>query len=137
MYLPEMIEQCVSDSKQWFPGAQTLPHMVLSLAGEVGEIANIVKKVQRGSTSLKDPNIQEELALEVIDVLVYLCNVMGNEAFKDVSWERLWNEKRAYNQSRFGPNSKLPKRLPYQVLAEAGIVPEQPQNWQDKGDFAS
>jgi len=101
MILQEMIAQCVDDSGRWFPGkAQSLPNLVLCLAGEVGEVANLVKKNVRGS--LSSTAMMEELPEEVIDVLIYLCNLMGHETFQHVDWNAIWSAKRQYNESRFG-----------------------------------
>ena len=147
MELNRMIKECVDDSTRWFPPdshaqAHSLANRVLCLAGEVGELANIVKKIVRGSFTLEEAKagigLKEPMPLEVVDILVYVCLLMGSDEFKDVDWEEVWYQKRAYNEFRFGnPSPELPKRLPYQVLAEAGIVPEKKQNWQQEGDFAS
>lgn len=105
MLLGDMIRDCVEDSARWFPGeAQGMPNLVLCLAGEVGEVANIVKKVVRGSLRMEDA--METLPEEIIDVLIYLCNLMGHETFVDVNWQAIWNKKRAYNEARFGEFQK-------------------------------
>jgi NTP pyrophosphatase (non-canonical NTP hydrolase) len=100
MNLTKMIQDCVEDSKRWFPDAQTVPLHVLCLAGEVGEVANIVKKVERGSLRMEDA--METLPEEIVDVLIYLCNLMGHDQFKDVDWKKIWDAKRKYNEERFG-----------------------------------
>lgn len=101
MNLGSMTTQCVADSIKWFPGAQKLDTMVLCLAGEVGEVANLVKKVIRGSITLEEA-MDKGLAEEIVDVQVYLCNLMGLVEFDDIDWQSIWNAKRAYNQARFG-----------------------------------
>jgi NTP pyrophosphatase (non-canonical NTP hydrolase) len=98
--LNQLIAQCAEDSTRWFPNNQDLANQVLCMAGEVGEVANIVKKVVRGTHELED--VSSNLTEEIIDVLVYLINLVGNEAFEDVDWSTLWNNKRAFNESRFG-----------------------------------
>lgn len=101
MVLPEMIEQCVEDSNRWFPGkAQSLANLVLCLAGEVGEVANLVKKNVRGSLTTTD--MMQDLPEEIIDCLIYLCNLMGNDHFDHVDWKVIWDKKRAFNEARFG-----------------------------------
>jgi NTP pyrophosphatase (non-canonical NTP hydrolase) len=102
-----LMQQCTTDSKEWFPRTQGLAFMTLAMAGEVGEVANIVKKIERGSYTLDDKlsdrhTVREALAEEVIDVLIYLMNLMGSEEFKDVDWMSIWYEKREFNQERFG-----------------------------------
>lgn len=100
MDLGDMIDDCVEDSTRWFPNAQEIPNLVLCIAGEVGEVANIVKKVNRGTLRMEDA--METLPEEIVDVLIYLCNLMGHEAFKEVDWIKIWNAKREYNEMRFG-----------------------------------
>jgi NTP pyrophosphatase (non-canonical NTP hydrolase) len=108
MNLEDMILQCTNDSNRWFPNpiTHTVENQVLCLAGEVGEVANIAKKVVRGSMSIGEAiagvGLKEPLPMEVIDCLVYLCNIMGLKEFQDVDWEDLWNKKRTYNEMRFG-----------------------------------
>jgi NTP pyrophosphatase (non-canonical NTP hydrolase) len=114
MNLGEMVFDCTSDSNRWFPGeAQSLANQVLCMAGEVGEVANFVKKITRGSITeaeALDPeytvNIlgKDTLQEEVVDVLIYLCNLLGNPAFKDVDWQQVWEDKRDFNEQRFGTN---------------------------------
>jgi NTP pyrophosphatase (non-canonical NTP hydrolase) len=145
MNLEDMIKQCVADSRCWFPDerAQALPNQALCLAGEVGEVANLVKNIVRGSLTIEKAMSKHYMASldkdtlqeEVVDILIYLCNLMGNEAFKEVDWQAIWEEKRNFNEARFG--ARTTQRLPQQVLAEAGLAPEQRQNWQQEGDFAS
>src|SRR5262245_13782234 len=69
-----IVEQCQSDSRRWFPDtADDLGFNVLALAGEVGELANLVKKVLRGSV---DPSeVYEDMETEAADVFIYICNV--------------------------------------------------------------
>lgn len=140
MWLGDMVGDCVEDSERWFPGkAQTLPNLVLCLAGEVGEVANIVKKIVRGSVELDE--VQLDLNEEIVDVLVYLCNLMGAKEFQDVDWAAIWEQKRQFNENRFGDHRSESQRyiegLPQQVRAEMGLEPERKQTWQSEGDFAS
>jgi NTP pyrophosphatase (non-canonical NTP hydrolase) len=100
LVIEHMVRDCVEDSKRWFPGeAQEMPNLVLCIAGEVGEVANIVKKVVRGSLRMEDA--METLPEEIVDVLIYLCNLMGHETFKDVDWRKIWDNKRQFNEMRF------------------------------------
>lgn len=95
--------QATKDSRRWFPSSISLNHHTLGLVGEAGEVANIVKKIDRGSSSIDDPAVKEHLAEEVVDVLIYLVNLMGLEEFKDVDWMQVWYQKRQFNEERFGP----------------------------------
>ena len=93
--------QCVSDSNRWFgdqAAARSLPHHTLALAGEVGELANIVKKIDRGSLDPKDPKVRNMLAMEMTDVFVYLLNIAG---LCRVDLEETYKVVRANNEKRF------------------------------------
>lgn len=99
MTLAEMALQCVEDSKLWFPGiAQSVPHHTLSLAGEVGELANLVKKVERGSLDVKDARVRYDMAMETTDVFIYTLNIAG---LLHVNLAESYKMKRAENTRRF------------------------------------
>jgi NTP pyrophosphatase (non-canonical NTP hydrolase) len=103
MNLFGMIEQCSNDSKRWFPKTQDdLGFMTLAMAGEVGEVANLVKKLVRGSITIEEA-MEMGLEEEIVDVLIYLCNLMGMPEFNDTDWATIWNNKRAFNEDRFAP----------------------------------
>jgi len=139
-----MVEDCTADSQRWFPGkTQSVAFMTLAMMGEAGEVANIVKKIERGSSRLNDPAVKEHLTEEIVDVLIYLCNMIGLPEFADVDWGQVWDAKRRFNEDRFGPvkhdnHVHKPRALPDQVLAEAGLdVEVKQQTWQTPGEFAS
>jgi NTP pyrophosphatase (non-canonical NTP hydrolase) len=106
-------QQCREDSMAWFPKtSDNLPFMILAMLGEAGEVANIVKKMMRGSNDLDNEvhegfTVRDHLAEEIIDVLIYLCNIMGMEEFKDIDWMQVWYAKRAFNQRRFDKKDEL------------------------------
>lgn len=98
--LKEIQEQCREDSARWFPStSDSLAFMVLALSGEVGELANITKKVIRGSLNLTDEDVQQALAGEVVDVLTYLANVAN---LLGISLSAGYSAKRDFNEQRFG-----------------------------------
>lgn len=97
MDFSEYARQAHNDSKQWFPEHATdLRHHVLGLAGESGEVANLVKKLDRGDVDLDD--IRKELAKELVDVLIYTLNAC---AIIGVNPDKVWDIKRAENTKRF------------------------------------
>jgi len=98
------MNQATEDSKRWFPSSMNVPFLALALGGEVGEVQNIVKKVMRGSTYIEE--VREHLSEEIVDVLIYLVNLMGCEEFEDVDWMNVWYKKRAFNEARFGVKRK-------------------------------
>ena len=99
-FLNKLAQQCREDSDRWF-GDTTghgLVHHTLSLCGEAGELANIVKKIDRGSLDYKDPKVRVQLAGEMTDVLVYLLNIAG---ICGVDLEKSYQHVRANNERRF------------------------------------
>lgn len=102
--LHTIARQCVADSKRWFPEtAEALPFTALALCGEVGELANIVKKVARGSLNIKDAKTRNDLVGEMADVFTYLELMAG---ILGVDLELAYNIKRIENERRFGQNGK-------------------------------
>lgn len=100
MTLQEIVAQCMRDSATWFPDkAFDLAFQTLSLCGEAGELANKVKKVERGSDPANDlfPGIVEE----AIDTFIYLMDVF---AILGVDPEEAYHAKRATNFRRFEPD---------------------------------
>ena len=75
---------------------EMLEFLLLSLTGEVGEVANIVKKIVRGDFKLdeKRQDIQEELT----DVFIYLLKLSYQ---LDIDLEKAYVEKMKKNRERF------------------------------------
>jgi NTP pyrophosphatase (non-canonical NTP hydrolase) len=100
MNLTDLAHQCYADNKAWFPEkANDLVHHALGLAGEAGEVANWIKKIDRGTHSLDAGKVRKEIGEEVVDVLIYalsLCAILG------INPDEMWKVKRAFNQKRFG-----------------------------------
>lgn len=98
MTIEEITTQCREDSQRWFPDTEDgLAFMVLALAGEVGELANLVKKVERGTHTMTQ--LKEEMGKEAIDVLIYLCNIFY---LLDIKPSEVYRAKREFNERRFG-----------------------------------
>lgn len=92
--------QALGDSRRWFPNtAESIAFTVLALAGEVGEVANIVKKIERGSHSFLDAKVRYQLNMEVADVFTYLVLLAGQLG---VDLIKLYELKRIENENRFG-----------------------------------
>jgi len=99
--LEELERQALDDSNRWFGdvrAAQFLSHHVLALCGEVGELANLVKKIERGSLDGRTAQVQYDLAMETTDVFVYLLNIAG---LLGIDLEKTNQIKRAQNEKRF------------------------------------
>jgi NTP pyrophosphatase (non-canonical NTP hydrolase) len=106
--LTDIARQCMKDSKRWFPDtAHSLAFMTLALCGEVGELANIVKKIERGSCDIRDAKTKHALVMEATDVFIYLMDVF---ALLGVDPEQAYNMKRIENEQRFGALIQNDKR---------------------------
>lgn len=92
-------KQALEDSKRWFPAtADSVAFTVLAMAGEVGEVANIVKKIERGSSNWRDAKVRRDLDMEVADVFTYLVLLAGQ---LNIDLIQLYNLKRMENERRF------------------------------------
>ncbi len=93
-------QQALEDSRRWFPeSAESVAFTTLALAGEVGEVANIVKKIERGSLRWTDAKVRYDLAMEIADVYTYLVVLAGQCG---VDLEKAYAAKRIENAQRFG-----------------------------------
>jgi NTP pyrophosphatase (non-canonical NTP hydrolase) len=81
-----------------------MPFLVLALAGEVGELANIVKKIERGSLDPRSAAVRREMVMEATDVYIYLMNIFG---VLGVDPEKSYQLKRMENEQRFGTDSSV------------------------------
>jgi NTP pyrophosphatase (non-canonical NTP hydrolase) len=78
-----------------------LVHVALGLGGEIGEVLNIIKKVNRGKVFEVDP-YAEDLYAELADVFIYallMAKCLG------VKPSRIIAEKCSINEARFDPNN--------------------------------
>lgn len=101
--------ECVEDSRRWFGDvgggvAQSVPHHTLSLCGEVGEFANIIKKIERGSLDLGMARVRNEMAMELADIYIYLLNIAG---LLHIDLEKAYDMKRTTNEKRFMEERRL------------------------------
>jgi NTP pyrophosphatase (non-canonical NTP hydrolase) len=94
----------LGDSERWFPErSHSLVHHVLGLAGEAGEVANLVKKLDRGDFTLQEAAIRYDLAMELTDAYIYLLNIA---ALLGIDLSKSFDVKRAENEQRFGKGKK-------------------------------
>lgn len=80
---------------------EELEHLTVCLAGEVGEFANIVKKIRRGDFDFEEgkKNFEGELA----DVFIYLIKLASQ---LDIDLEEAFLKKREQNINRFKEYTK-------------------------------
>jgi NTP pyrophosphatase (non-canonical NTP hydrolase) len=96
--LNQMADMVMSDSVRWFPNAHAdLMVYALGCAGEAGEVADIVKKIARGSTTVQEA--LESLREETIDLLIY---VLGLGNLLNIDWYGEYARKQIKNEERFG-----------------------------------
>lgn len=96
--LYEVICQCGKDGERWFPGvAASESHHIIALMGELGEFANLWKKVERGSLTREET--LEELRAELTDVFIYLA---GLAYLLKMDLGAYYARKREFNEDRFG-----------------------------------
>lgn len=75
---------------------EMLEFLLISMFGEIGETANLVKKSVRGDFTLE--SIKDELSEEIADIFIYLmklCNQL------DIDLESSYLKKRNKNIERF------------------------------------
>jgi NTP pyrophosphatase (non-canonical NTP hydrolase) len=95
--LRDLIEECMNDSMDFFPEvAHDLQFMALALCGETGELANLVKKVVRGSHRYTE--LEEKIKEEAIDSFIYLLIIFGLTGVDPIEEYRV---KRGNNVNRF------------------------------------
>jgi NTP pyrophosphatase (non-canonical NTP hydrolase) len=75
---------------------EELEHLLVCLFGEVGELANIVKKIRRGDFKFSDK--KDEVTEEVVDALIYLIKISN---YIDIDLEKEYLKKLATNKKRF------------------------------------
>lgn len=118
MELAEYVEQCKVDSIAWFgeDNAKALTVHALGLAGEAGEVVNIVRQLLNGQVKW-DQDTWSQLAVEVIDTLTYVFTI-ANILQVDLD-QTFWN-KREFNVERFGESPIVVDRLRPDVSGEVG-----------------
>lgn len=75
---------------------EMLEFLLISMFGEIGETANLVKKSVRGDFKLEE--IKEELSEEVADIFIYLLKICIQ---LDIDLEASFLKKKAKNKNRF------------------------------------
>lgn len=102
--IAEIQKQCFEDSEAWFPNqSRDLVFMTVAMTGELGEFANIVKKLERGSIEYTQETV-DLLREELCDVFIYLCNTA---VLLDCHLGKMYDVKREKNVGRFGNDSNL------------------------------
>ena len=80
---------------------QPLLYVALALAGEIGELANVVKKLERGDITYEQALVQAED--EAADVLIYLLKLSYQTG---IDLEAAFINKQRANEVRFAALAK-------------------------------
>lgn len=105
----EQLEQEVYET--WF-GSDDNVWIALSLAGEVGEFCNLVKKISR--IDFKDRSEERQLqllkeqGLEIVDCLYYLLKFTQKNG---IDLEGVWDLKMRMNRAKYAKYMKASKRV--------------------------
>ena len=75
---------------------EMLEFLLISMFGEIGETANLVKKSVRGDFKLE--SIKEQLSEEIADIFIYLMKICIQ---LDIDLENSYLNKRKKNMERF------------------------------------
>jgi len=80
---------------------EALEHLVVCLAGEVGELANIAKRIRRGD-KMYDQSV-EAIIEETVDIFIYILKVANQVGFE---LQPAYFEKMERNRIRFSKFQK-------------------------------
>jgi NTP pyrophosphatase (non-canonical NTP hydrolase) len=75
---------------------QSLEHLLVCITGEVGELANVVKKVRRGDRTLDEA--RAAIIDESADILIYVVKLANQLGFR---LEEAFEAKLEQNRERF------------------------------------
>ena len=93
--MKEIWKEIIKFNDKCFPDwrkNRDLIYLSNALAGEVGEICNLVKKVYGGGTNKKDVSFSE-LAFEGIDVFIYLVLFFEIMGYNNIAFESFFRSK--------------------------------------------
>jgi NTP pyrophosphatase (non-canonical NTP hydrolase) len=100
----DLIDTALMDSERWFPDKAHEPFFVAAcMAGEAGEVINLMKKVERG-THTWTPEMKTDVAEEIADVFTYMLGLCGA---LEINLEEEYHKKRKANDIRFSARRAL------------------------------
>lgn len=105
--LNHVAEQCLRDCYEWFPewanepAERQIVHFSLGMAGEVGEVVELIKKWQGGRPGydITDAALLDRIAEEIVDVIQYAGDLA---AYLGLDLDGALGKKRGANAKRFG-----------------------------------
>lgn len=94
----EIAHQIDDDGRAWFPDlSDNKFFMAAAAAGEIGELINLLKKVERGTHT--DEEVEDEADKEAMDAIIYLLAFLYLDG-QDIA--ALYEKVRSQNVRRFG-----------------------------------
>tara|TARA_Y100001949_G_scaffold168329_1_gene166974 strand:- start:13 stop:330 length:318 start_codon:yes stop_codon:yes gene_type:complete len=88
-----------ADSVLFFKdSSEDIAHHVLALCGEVGELANMIKKMQRGDLKIDEEDTWYDMASEITDIFIYILSIAS---IAGMDMETFYGVKREFNYRRF------------------------------------
>lgn len=98
-------QEMMFDSKDWFGAdvATDIDIITLGIAGEAGEVCDVLKKMHRGT--LSDEEGWPKYCEELVDVFIYVISACALLNFNIVEG---YYEKRAFNNERFSQHASSP-----------------------------
>jgi len=93
--------EALNNSERWFGEsgvAADISHMSLSMCGEAGNLANIIKLIDRGEIDPKDARAHFDMVMALADVFVYVLNIA---AILQIDLLRAYEQKVIANEKRF------------------------------------
>lgn len=98
--LVQLAKQAEKDNERWLGEShcnKSIPHHTLALASEVGQFANIIRKIEQGQLSLNDAPVRYNLAVELTEVfgeLLQLASLLHIDLEESHKYVRAANEKK-------------------------------------------
>ena len=104
--LNHVSEQCLRDCYAWCPELadespeKQIVHFTLGMAGEVGEVVELIKKWQGGRPGydINDAKLRDRIAEEIVDVIQYAGDLA---AYLKLDLDDALSKKRGLNAKRF------------------------------------
>lgn len=91
-------DECFDLQSTTEPTIHNLAFLSNALAGEVGEMCNVVKKIWRdGETE----ELVQELDEELVDILIYFIKLLRTAGIDEEQFRRKWTEKHRLLYSRW------------------------------------
>ncbi len=75
-------------------------YSLLWAMGEMGEIADIIKK-QGHDKIMEDEKVREEFLKEIVDVMMYMTDLMNCFDISAEEFSKAYEEKHSYNMNRW------------------------------------